>query len=90
VVVKVVHPGLRPLVACDLAVLRFGMWALGRLMPGSEWFRMDDALDNFSYTLTGGAPLSPLLTPPPHPPGPSIRASAPWHLPFGSKRKVSS
>eukprot|EP00668_Euglena_longa_P016604 GGOE01020883.1.p1 GENE.GGOE01020883.1~~GGOE01020883.1.p1 ORF type:complete len:632 (+),score=187.09 GGOE01020883.1:225-1898(+) len=52
VVIKVVHPGLRPLVACDLAVLELGMWLLSRIVPGSEWFQMEDALDNFSYTLT--------------------------------------
>eukprot|EP00667_Euglena_gracilis_P004368 EG_transcript_4390 len=52
VVIKVVHPGLRPLVACDLAVLQLGMWLLSRVVPGSEWFQMEDALDNFSFTLT--------------------------------------
>jgi aarF domain-containing kinase len=51
VAVKVVHPNLRDRVAYDLAVLRMSMKIIG-LFPGSEWFGMEDALENFSDTLT--------------------------------------
>jgi len=51
VAVKVVHPSIRDRVAADLGALWAFMTCL-KVLPGAQWLGLEDALQNFSDTLT--------------------------------------
>ncbi len=48
VAVKILHPGVRTAVEVDLALLRFGVWLIGKVMPSYRYMDLAAGLAEFS------------------------------------------